>query len=158
MPLDQSASQAQRGPKSQLSQHRGAEKLAQASAYSPQIRGNNGKSGPAATADGFTGAPMATQSQTVKVDKTRKFQTLGRPGAQAMAASCNAEFNNLALRNATDVRELPSIYEGSPVDPFGRQATAAGMEGVKVRVPEGDETASNLKRPAQSAMQDRQTG
>ena len=97
---------------------------------------------------------MPSHSQTVKIDKTRKFQTLGRPSAQGMASSCQPEFNNLMLRNATDVRELPSVYEGSPVDPSGRQAKGAGLEDT--RAPAGDEVGSALKRPAQSAMQDRQ--
>lgn len=98
---------------------------------------------------------MSNHSQTVKIDKTRKFQTL-RAGGQALASSCNAEFNNLMLQNATDVRELPSVYEGSPVDPSGRHGKPAGVDGLGPRVHERDEAGSTLKRPAQSAMEDRQ--
>lgn len=54
-----------------------------------------------------------------------------------MASSCQPEFNNLMLRNATDARELPSVYEGGPAH-------------------EGDEVGSGFKRPAQSAMHGRQ--
>lgn len=139
----QSASQAQRGPKSQLSQHGTAEKLSQVSSHSPQLRAK-GRNGPGA--EGFAIVPMPSHSQTVKIDKTRKFQTLGRPSAQVMASSCQPEFNNLMLRNATDVRELPSVYEGSPVDPFGRQGKGTGLEGA--RAPAADDVGSVLKRPA----------
>ena len=84
----------------------------------------------------------------VKLDKTRKLQGLGRPGGQAMASSGNAELDDLMLRNGTDVRELPSMYEGSPTDPYGRHGDAPSGE-LSHGAPDVGEAGSNQKRYSQ---------
>ena len=104
--------------------------------HSPPLHASKTRKIVGPTSESFSISALPSHSHTVKVEKARKFQTLCRPGAEASAGVT-------MLRNATDVRELPSVYEGSPAD------------GSKRRQPYREDQPPDFKRSSQSAMQER---